>query len=356
MSNARPPDYEALRLAALRATCDWKSAKASMALRAAGLDHAEGERASLEVIATEVGVSRETVRRARTELLNAIKPPVGTTSDAMYSLLALEAPSEPSADSPATARALRRMLTMTGPLPWDEVMSAWARAGGKPPYRPLPADIASVRRWARDVGGFTLSATDADPRPVITAVAPEHLDQVSQFLLDALCEEPGGVSRRELLERAEGAGLKPSTIATTLSIHPAVTRVGRGMWALRGQRKETASDRTPVSEPRAVRRPRPTTFAWDADGSLLIEFSIPRGPSPVIAVPKAVAGIIEGRQFRVEEGQKPRRVTVRNARLWGFSPLLSELKMPGGARAIIALNLLAGTATITPAEGKGTSQ
>lgn len=323
-----------------------------MALRAAGLDYADGERASLDAIAADLGVSRETVRRARNQLLHAIEPPAGTTSETVYSSLSLHAPSEPSADSPATARALRRLLTMTGPLRWDEVLSAWARAGGKPPYSPLPANVASMRTWASEAGGFTVSTAGTGPRPAtIGAVLPEELDQVSQFLLDALREQPGGVDRSELLELAEAAGLKPTTIATALSIHPAVTRVGRGRWALRGQRQEAASEPARVAEPRRIGRSRPTTFAWAADGALLIEFSIPRGPSPVVAVPKAVSDIIEGREFRVKEAKKPTRVAARNARLWGFGPALSELRMVTGARATIALDLLAGTATLTPAEG-----
>lgn len=355
MSASLEPNFKALHYAALEATKGWHSAKALMALRAAGLNNAEGERASLDVIAADLGVSRETVRRARNELLRAIKPPSGATS--VYSSLSLHAPSEPSGDSPATARALRRVLTMTGPLSWDEVMNAWARAGGKPPYSPLPADVVSMRRWASAAGGFIVSAADADARSVtIAAARPEDLDQVSQFLINALRGRPDGVDRSELLEQAAGAGLKPTTIATTLSIHPAVKRVGRGVWAFRGRPQKAAGEPVRVPKPSPAERARPTTFTWGADGALRIEFSVPRSPSPVVAVPKAVAEIIEGREFRVNEGEKPARVVVRNARLWGFGALLSKLRTPSGARATIALDLLAGTATITPTEGKGTSR
>ena len=356
MSDPLDPHFEALHCAALKATRGWSSVKASMALRAVGLDSPEGRRASLDVVAADLSVSRETVRRARNELLRAMQPPTGATSDVVYSSLSLPAPAEPSADSPATARALRRLLTMTDPLPWDEVLSAWARAGGKPPYSPLPADVASMRAWANDAGGFTVSPIDVDGgRVTIGTVLAEELDHVSQFLLDALREQPGGVDRNVLLELAEEAGLKPTTIATTLSIHPAVTRVGRGMWALRGRRPSVSSEPARVTKPRRAERVRPTTFAWGLDGSLLIEFSIPRGPSPVVAVPKAVSEIVEGREFSVD-GKKAMRIAVRNARLWGFGPLLSELGLPGRARATIALNLLAGTATIAPAEPEGTSR
>ncbi|MFI1997011.1 hypothetical protein [Actinoplanes sp. NPDC020271] len=351
------PDFDVLQHAALEATRGWTSAKASMALRAAGLDSAEGGRASLDAIAADLGVSRETVRRARNDLLHAMRPPRGTTSQAIYSSLSLSAPSEPSAESPATARALRRLLTMTGPLLWDEVLSAWARAGGKPPYSPLPTDLATMRAWASETAGFTVSAANWAAGPVtIATVLPEELDQVSQFLLDALREQPGGVDRNVLLELAEAAGLKATTIATTLSMHPAVMRLGRGMWALRGRRPSRACESAGAPEPRRTDRVRPTTFTWSSDGSLLIEFSVPRGPSPVVAVPKAVFEIIEGREFTLNAGDKPLRITVRQARMWGFGPLISELSLPGGARVTIALNLIAGTATITPAEGKDASR
>ncbi len=327
-----------------------------MALRAVGLDTTEHPRASLDAIAADFGVSRETARRARNELLHAMQPSAGVTTAAVFSSLSLPAPPEPSADSPATARALRRLLTMTGPLPWDEILSAWARAREKPPYCPLPADVASMRAWANDAGGLTVSPVGAGGGSVTIGTAlPEELDHVSQFLLDALREHPGGVDRKVLLELAEEAGLKSTTIATTLSMHPAVTRVGRGRWALRGRRLQPPSEMTRGTELRRSPRVRPTTFAWSLDGSLLIEFSIPRGPSPVVAVPKAVSAIVEGREFGLD-GEKPMRVAVRNAKLWGFGPLIAERRLPGGARVTIALDLLGGTATISPVEAKGTAR
>lgn len=209
--------------------------------------------------------------------------------------------------------------------------------------------------WANDAGGFTVSPDGADGgRVTIGTVRPEELDHVSQFLLDALRDQPGGVDRNVLLELAEEAGLKPTTIATTLSMHPAVTRVGRGRWALRGRRPSAATVPARGTEPRRAERVRPTTFAWDLDGSLLIELSVPPGPSPVVAVPKAVSAIVEGREFGLD-GEKPMRIAVRNARLWGFGPLLSELSLSRGARVTIALNLLDGTASIRPVGTKGTT-
>ena len=328
-----------------------------MALRAAGLDFIEGRRASLDVIAADVGVSRETVRRARNELLSALTPRSGTDTKAIYSSLSLPTPSAPSANSPATARALRRLLTMTGALRWDEVLSAWARAGGKPPYSPLPADVATMRAWSQKAGGFNVSGFDTTGGPaIIDVVESEELDHVSQFLLEMLRGQSGGVDRNVLLELAEQAGLKATTIATALSGHPAVMRVGRGMWALRGIRASEAIESTRATDLRRIARVRPTTFSWGTDGSLRIEFSIPRGPSPVIAVPKAIADIVEGREFVVELAEKPTRISVRNARLWGFGSLVSELGLSAGARATVALNLIAATAAVTPAERKDASQ
>lgn len=327
-----------------------------MALRAAGLDSAEGERASLDAIAAEFGVSRETVRRARNELLHAMEPPAGEIGAGVHATLSLPEPSGALWQSLATARALRRLLTMTGPLAWDEVLNAWARAGGKSPYLPLPSDIAALRAWANTVGGLTESAGDGVGPPSVRAVLPEPLDHVSHFLLGALRDHPGGVDRHVLLELAEQAGLKATTIATTLSTHPAIIRVGRGVWALRGRRPRAETDPARVVEPQRGQRGRPTSFTWNSDGSLVIEFSVPRGPSPVVAVPRAVSEIVEGREFIVETIGKRLRIATRKAKLWGFGPVLSELGLRGGARVMITLDLLAGIGTIAPVEAKGTAR
>jgi hypothetical protein len=327
-----------------------------MAMRAAGLDSARGERASLDAIAADLGVARETVRRARNDLLHAMEPSAGQISGSVYAALSLQEPSGAQPQSLATARALRRVLTMTGPLAWDEVLNAWARAGGKSPYLPLPADVAALRTWAKTVGGLADSAVDGADLPLVSAVIPEPLDQVSQFLLDALSGHPGGVDRHVLLGLAEQAGLKPATIATTLSTHPAVTRVGRGVWALRGQGANVESEPARVTEPQRRQRVQPTSFNWSPDGSLVLEFSVPRGPSPVVAVPRAVSQIVEGRSFTVETSGKRLRIAAGNAKLWGFGPLVSELGLRAGVRVMIALNLFAGTGTIAPVEGRGTSR
>lgn len=342
---------EVIRRATREATQGWPAEKRSMAIRAAGLDRAEGGRKSLDAIAADLDVSRETVRRARNELLAALDSLQGI--EEIYTSLSLPIPSLASVDAPATARALRRLLTMTGALRWDEVLSAWARAGAKPPYSPLPTDATTMRAWAAAMGGFKVSGVDTAGGPaVIDVVAPEGLDQVSQFLLDELRGQPGGVDRNVLLELAGGKALKPTTIATALSGHPAVMRVGRATWALRGIPASETVELINVTGRRRVPRARPTTFSWDNDGSLRIDFSIPRGPSPVIAVPKAVARPVEGREFAVKSGEKPTRISVRNARLWGFGSLIPDLGLTTGGRVSVVLNLIAGTAIVTQAERK----
>ena len=322
-----------------------------MAIRAAGLNRVAGGRESLDAIAAGLGVSRETVRRARNELLAAVGSLPG--SEEIYASLSLPIPSLPSANAPATARALRRLLTMTGPLRWDEVLSAWARAGCKPPYSPLPTDATTMRAWAAETGGFKVSGVDTAGEPaVIDVVTPEELDHVSQFLRDVLHGRPAGVDRNVLLELAEGKGLKPATISTALSGHPAVMRVGRATWALRGIPASDSREPTDMTGRRLALRARPTTFSWDSDGSLRIDFSVPRGPSPVIAVPKAVAELVEGREFAVKSGQKPTRLSVRNARLWGFGSLVPGLGLAAGDRASVVLNLIAGVGVVTQVERK----
>lgn len=237
---------------------------------------------------------------------------------------------------------------MTGPLAFDEVLSAWERAGGKPPYSPLPTDLLTMQAWANAVGGLAVSGSPA----TIDVRRPEDLDQVSRFLQVALGAAPGGLDRADLLEAAAAAGLKQTTVATALSMHPAVRRVGQSIWALRGHtmRREPSSI---VSVPRRSRRLRPTSFTWASDGALKLEFSVPGGPSPVVAVPKAISELVEERQFTVAGTEKARQISVRNARLWGFAPLLAGAGLASGSRAVLTLNLLSGTATLNTAERQG---
>jgi len=323
-----------------------------MALRAAGLSEPVGRRESLDAIAAAADVSRETARRARNELFSAL----ATSADERVETLARSVAPEKVLDvdqSAAASRALRRVLTMTGRLAWDEVLAAWERAGGKPPYTPLPTDLATMRRWANEMSGFDVRHAPEPQNPAsIDTVEPEELDQVSRFLFETLRGQSAGVDRTVLLESAAAAGLKPTSIATALSQHPAVIRVGRGLWALRG--RQSTAKATPGFDTQLRKHPRvrPTTFSWSADGTLVLEFSIPRGASPVLAVPKAIANLIEGRQFALDQEGRSAHARVRNAKIWGFAPLLSGVGLSAGQRAKLELDLIGGTARLGSANGR----
>lgn len=340
--------------AALLETLDtWPTQRAALALRALGLDPADSRRPSLERIAADAGVSRETVRRARNAAAHAIRSP--SRGDAQRSARSSGAVGEErSGKAQQTAgRALRRMLTMTGPLPWDEILNAWARAGGRSPYFSLPDNAAALQEWAIDVGGLHLTPSRDQVSPTVVGVAnPSELDRVSAFLFAALKGRPDGVARSELFELAESYGLKSTTIATALSEHPAVVRVGHGGWALRGDLPDRNSPKR-VSRAPARRHNRPTSFHWEAGGALTIEFSVPSGPSPVIAVPRAISEVIEGREFECVGASATARIAVRNARLWGFGTLLSEAGVTPGDRVRLRLGLLDGRAQLVPHPGKG---
>lgn len=322
-------------------------------MRALGLDDASRGRESLDAIAAVFGVSRETVRRARGQLAHSIRlytePTIG--GPPLFTALL---PNEAPTNSPATARALRRVLTMTGPLRWDELLSAWARAGGKPPFSPLPTDSESTKTWADRMGGFVITQSTTRAPIQIDVLRPEPLDQVSAYLYELLREHSGGVDRAVLIESAKRASLKPTTIATALSSHPAVKRIGRSTWTLRGRPSQHETTSHSTLSTRSEPRGRPTTFSWNIDGSLTIEFSVPRGPSPVVAIPRAIADLLEERAFRLHGSERPAQVTVRGARLWGFGPLVSERGLSAGARAILTLNLVAGTARFEAAGERGT--
>lgn len=336
-------ETSAVRRAALDATRNWSCLKTEMALRAFGVA-GDGRRESLDVIAASVGRSRETVRRARNELIVLLKSSAQLDADEhvggdLPAVLVQPA----SGESPAAARALRRFLTMTGPLPWDEVLVAWARVGGKHPYLPLPNDLPSL--LARVSENRNIHLSDGPNETVTVAVAdPEQLDQVSQLLYDVLRNRPSGVDRANLFDAAEAVGLKGTTIATTLSWHPALIRLGPGRWALRGTRLASVSEAPVVPVQRKLERSRPTSFSWSNDGSLKLEFSVPRGRSPVIAVPTAIFELVENREFEVIGASKPARISVSKARLWGFGPLVADVALVTGSRAVVSLDLINSTA------------
>lgn len=317
---------------------DWPKAKLSMALRALRL---EGRSESLDAIAEEFGVSRETVRRARNLLIHRVDRGGSDAPEAAAIVARAPEPMRHTGESQTRARALRRFLTMTGPLNLDEALSAWARASGKPPYTALPSSLSSLAEWFTEAGGLLIE--DAPPI-MLSVIEPEPLDQVSQFLVQALRDEPGGVDRLDLLDAAEAAGLKATTIATTLSSHPAIVRVGRGRWGLRGHTAAIAPEQAVKARP--TQRPRPTAFFWTPTGALQVVFTVPRGPSPVIAIPGPIVDIIDGREFTAEQFGTVGRISIGNTKMWGFGPLLSGANLNSGDRAALTLNLIAGTATL----------
>jgi hypothetical protein len=319
-----------------------------MAFRAARLVITAGEKESLEAIAADTGVSRETVRRARNDLLAAIEAATEAPSHHIEErTLSLRKP-EPYPE-PATVRALRRLLTMTGPLPWDQALSAWSRAQGKHPYLPLPTDMTIVSRWTLSPDGLVVTPPAAEGEALTISVKnPEPLDRVSAFLLDALRGKSAGIGRSALFEAAKRVGLKPTTIATTLSYHPAVVRCGSSTWALRGLHRGQSEPEASTPSRRRGSRRRPTRFRWASNGELVLEFYIPRGPSPVVAVPTVIADLVEARTFTIEAQGRTGRLSISKARLWGFGALVSEVGLTSGQRAQLSLDLLAGSATLSP--------
>ena len=75
---------------------------------------------------------------------------------------------------------------------------------------------------------------------------------------------------------------------------------------------------------------------------------MPQAASPVVAVPKAIADLVEDQSFSMEGTAKEGRITARQARLWGFAPAAGELGIAAGQRVELSLDLLAGTATLAP--------
>lgn len=260
-------------------------------------------------------------------------------------------------------RAIRRLVTMTGPLTWADLLAGWSRAAGKPPYEPLPLRTDVLDAWAAHVPGLHLDA----PGGPLGAVGPAvPLDRTSQFLLTTLGQAPAGLSRPELLDAGESAGLRRSGLAAALSYHPALTSTKRGHWALRTG-AHALPTRAAVNEselaavraaPARHRRPKPTTFTWSADGELVLEFSVPSGPSPVVAVPRAVAAVLDGARLRVRapDGTAPAEMVVRDARAWGFGPAVSHLGLRPGDRAVLTCDLVAGAVTVTPRQTKEGTQ
>lgn len=265
----------------------------------------------------------------------------------------------------AAVRSLRRLLSMTGPLPWADVLVAWSRARGRPPYAPLPADTDLLTAWVHGLPGLRVRpSSSTEVGQVVENTAAIDLDRTSQFLLEQLTAWGGTTTRAALFDAAKREGLKPSTLAVALSYHPAIVSPAREAWSLRrspeqpikptGTGAHDQAEHTthiPVAPVSRVRRRRPTTYTWSPTGELVLNASVPSGPSPVISVPRAIADILEGRALPLSTAaaDSPAVLTVHNSKAWGFGPLLAVAELSPGERFNLTCNLLEGTATLSRA-------
>lgn len=258
----------------------------------------------------------------------------------------------PSAGAAPGQRALARLVTMTGPLAWTDLLAAWARAGGRSPYVALPPQVDVLADWVRLAPGVRVHEEPVGTQAGVEALAAASLDRTSQFLHATLAAHPGGMPRGELLLAAEKADLRASGLAATLSRHPALIRTERGRWSLRppswGLHPQSPVARGSPTARR--RRARPTTFTWSPAGELMLEFSVPSGPSPVIAVPSAIARVLAEQRLRVRTpaGDEHGTLTVRDARAWGFGPALGHLHAEPGQRIRLTCDLVRGIAIVLP--------
>lgn len=240
-------------------------------------------------------------------------------------------------------RALRRVLEMTGPLPWVDLLAAWARGRGRPPYLPLPSNVRVLTEWLDGVAGVRIrSSQDLDGTQVVEAVTPKvEMDRVGGFLLRALRDQPAGVARADLLESARQSRLQTSTVASAMTYHPALVSLERGSWALRTSPERPPKEAT-LRLTAAYRRPQPTTYTWSPKGDLILEFSVPKSPSPVIAVPSALAEILEGREAPISAALSDVKgtLTVRRARMWGFGAVMASLDAHPGERFRLIFDLI----------------
>lgn len=326
------PDELAAAIAA--ATAEWPSARTRMATEAAVDVLTNGERESLEAIAERYGVSRETVRRARLALVRALDSnaaPAGAPSGPTPA---------PGLPDETVGRALRRLLTLTGPLAWDEILTAWSRARGREPYTPLPS--TATPELLQRLGEISIvEAGRQGEQPIMAAAGREPLDRVGAFLHATLGTRSAGLDRTEIVASAAKHGLRASTISTALSQHPALVRLSRGTWGIRGSRvtAPSADAPLPARRKRTPRRRRPTSFRWDPDGQLVIEFDVPTGPSPVIAIPRAVGEFLEGKAFVTDAQDRSGTIVVAGLRAWGFGRELRDLDLSPGSRAELHFDL-----------------
>lgn len=76
---------------------------------------------------------------------------------------------------------------------------------------------------------------------------------------------------------------------------------------------------------------------------------MPAGPSPVIAIPSALAPMLSDRQLTLStaDGSGHGVLTIRDARAWGFGPAVRHLSAEPGQRMTLTCDLVEGTATVS---------
>lgn len=237
-----------------------------------------------------------------------------------------------------TPRALLRLLSISGPLPWVDLLAAWSRGQGRGSFPSLPSEVDVLRAWVdafadlRIRDARILSSGVETTTQVIEAVDAGSVrqDKTTLALQELLHDRPEGMSRSEILERVPEFGLKPATIATALTYHPALTHAGRDLWILlRSPVREPAPDPLPATglptttlksaramkarsgalpaPPPRLRRDRsqPVTYTWSPSGALVLRGQVPFSPSPVLYVPTAVRSLLEGRTLQVHVATAP---------------------------------------------------
>jgi hypothetical protein len=294
-----------------------------------------------------------------------------------------------AADELPVPRALCRVLSITGPLPWADLLVAWGRGARHPTFPPLPPDVSVLEAWLATLPELTVRRA---PLPdgggdafveVVALTDGAHVshDRTTTVLADVLSPHPRGLSRAQVLDVAAERGLKRSTTAAALTYHPAVVHAGRDLWSLlrsplpelRGEleKRPSASNapcvafeslELPLERPAGpARRSRPVTYTWSPAGALVLAGQVPFQPSPVMYVPGPVRGYLEGRELRLHvagSGPPPGRATgatvrVNGRNLWGFASALSDAGLRPGDPFELHCDLLASTATLTPSPARG---
>ena len=253
-------------------------------------------------------------------------------------------------------RLLRRVLAVTGPLPMPSLLVAWQRQRGLGTFVPLPTDVAALRAWLGGLNGFAVDAAG------VGVSQPERvpLDQTTEVLARVLSRHPEGMSRMQLLNACEAAGLAPASTAAALTYHPIISHAGWDLWALRrgpdkaGRESMLGLDDFAASPEARGQMPgsrgtRAVAYTWSAEGALVLRAVFTGSPSPVMHVPAAVQEIVAGRTFTLRIARAPAdapvsMLKVRGSNAWGFGPLLGAAGLVRHDVIEIHVDLVTGTA------------